>query len=340
MVPRRDEESGRYGFWGRDGWAVAPQFGYAHNFLSGYAAVDGVDGRPGLIGMQGTFLPLEEICGGRTPVREESSSFTGFVDLDSQPSRHASVCTEDRGRRAWGLIDTSLTYTPLPDEVFSGATGVSPFGEYVVIRRATGPGAESSCGLFHLGDMRLELPAEYSCIDPSRESLWVVSRPVGERRETHRFAFYDVSRREFLPGWYWGALPFSCGLGAIREEDGRSYFVDEGLRPAFDAMFDDVGRFSHGLAAVYDGADAGYIDATGRMHLLLPYDELQPFNEFGLALANRDAGEWDIDVIDREGRPRLARLETAAFWEGDFPHFEVSKGGEHQLFDIELNRIF
>ena len=69
----------------------------------------------------------------------------------------------------------SLAYRPLPDEGFSEATDVRPYGEYVVLFRSNGPGAESCCGLFNLGDMRLELPVEYSCIYPSRESIWVVS---------------------------------------------------------------------------------------------------------------------------------------------------------------------
>ena len=102
--------------------------------------------------------------------------------------------------------------------------------------------------------------------------------------------------------------------------------MDASLRPAFDAQFDYVSRFSSGLAAVYTGADAGYIDTTGRMRLLLPYDDLQPFNDFGLAIANRDELEWDIDIIDREGRPRLAGLETAVFWEGGLPALRSLEG--------------
>jgi WG containing repeat len=344
MYPRRDDTSGRYGYWGRDGWAIRPQFGYAHRFLRGYAAVNLVDGSCGLIGRDGAFLPPDSICGGRTPVQQEypSFTFTGFVDLESEPSRYAAVCTMDRGRRQWGLIDTTLAYRPLPDDVFRVATDVRPYGEYIVIVRTSDRVGESFCGLFNLGEMRLELPIDYACIYPSRESLWVVARARTARddHQARRFAFYDPRKRELLPGWFWGALPFSCGLGAIREEDGGSYFVDEDLRPAFDARFDYVSRFSCGLAAVYKDADAGYIDTKGKMHLLLPYDDLQPFNEFGLAIANRDELNWNIDIIDREGRPQLSGLETAVFWEGDFPYFEVTKGGIDHLYDINLNLIF
>jgi hypothetical protein len=338
MYPRRDDGSDLYGYWGRDGWAIGPQFDYATGFVSGYAAVRLADGRSGLIGKDGKIVLLEAICDGRKPIREEFSFFTGF----DANSHYAKVCTGNRRRREWGLIDTSLAYRSLPAEVFSGATHVRPYGEYVVLSRAKGRGSESSDGLFNLRDMRLELPVEYSCIYPSPESIWVVSRATGPHQETGRFAFYDVSKREFLPGGFRFALPFSCGLGAITEGDGRgcSYFVDEGLRPVFDAKFDEVNRFSYGLAAVYDGSDAGYIDTTGRMRLLLPYDNLQPFNEFGLAIANRDEQEWDIDIIDREGRPRLSGLETAVFWEGDFPYYQVSKNDKDHLFDIDLNIIF
>ena len=341
MYPRREEGSDRYGYWARNGWAIDPQFCYAHTFVSGYAAVELADGRYGLIETDGTLHPLDAICGGRTPIRdEEISCFTGFGDCDSQPSRYATVWTENRGRREWGLIDTNLAYRPLADDVFSTADHVKTCGDYVVVIRDHGPGHESSWGLFNLSDMRLELPVEYWCVYPSRESIWVVARAIGDHQQ--RSAFYDVRKREFISGWFWEAVPFSCGFGAIREGEmrGRSYFVDESLRPAFDADFDDVGRFSYGLAAVYKGSDAGYIDTTGRMRLLLPYVDMEPFNRFGLALANRDDLEWDIDVIDRTGRPRLAGLESASFWDGDFPHYTVTMSGEDHLFDVDLNMIF
>ena len=144
MYPRWDEESSRYGYWGRDGWAIGPQFAYAHRFVSGYAAVDLVDGRFGLLGTDGTLHSLDAICGGRTPIQEESSS-VDFLDLESEPSRYAAVRTEARGRREWGLIDTSLAYRPLPDEVFSAATDVRPYGEYVVLfARAAEPTSRSA----------------------------------------------------------------------------------------------------------------------------------------------------------------------------------------------------
>jgi WG containing repeat len=357
MYPRRDEVSGRYGYWGRDGWAVVPQFDYANAFVNGYGAVDLGDGRRGLIVKDGTLLPLEEICDGRTPVKTDWSApdcfcFTGFDYFESQPSRYAQVRTEARGRRflglkrrgrEWGLIDRSLAYIPLPNDAFSEVTDFNIYGDYVVIKRPTGRLHESLQGLFNVSNMRLEFPLDEIAFHPSLESMWVVSRGWHSDRqwETLRFAFCDVAKRELVSDWFKHASPFSEGFGAIRKGDGPMYFVDASLQPAFDAQFDAVDRFSFGLAAVYKGNDAGYIDTTGQMRLHLPhYDRLTPFNEYGLAIANRDEADWDIDIIDREGRPRLTGLQTAVFWEGDFPHFEVTKDGEDHLFDTEFNAIF
>jgi WG containing repeat len=338
MYPRRDDGSGLYGYWGSGGWVIDPRFDYACRFYSGYAAVRLVNQRYGLIGKDRTFHPLDAICGGRKPIRDKF--FSGFVDFNSGPSRYASVCTANRGRREWGLIDTSLTYKPLPNEVFSAMTGARPYGNHVVLIRSDSDVAETTCGLFNLDDMQLELPCNYTYIYTSNESLWVVTRTTDDPSPVPKSAFYDLSKREIVSDWFWGALPFSCGLGAVNEGGGPWYFVDGTLRPAFDAEFDDVGRFSCGLAAVYLGDDAGYIDTAGRMRLLLPYDVLQPFNEFGLAIANRDELEWDIDIVDREGRPRVAGLDTAEFWEGDFSHFQVSKDGKEKLIDVNLRSIY
>jgi hypothetical protein len=226
--------------------------------------------------------------------------------------------------------------------VFAKVDSVQPYGEYLIITRKSGRAHESSAGLFNARSMQLEVPVDGIAIHPSLESIWVLSRGwhSGNQNETLRFAFYDVSKRAFLSDWFRYAVPFSEGFGAIREDGGFMYFVDTSLQPAFDAHFDEVDRFSNGLAAVYDGSDSGYLDTTGQMRLLLPhYDRLSPFNEFGLAIANRNDADWDLDIIDRGGHARLKGFETAVFWEGDYPHFQVSKGVEELFFDIELNRI-
>ena len=339
MYPRKDESTGRYGFWGRDDWVIAPEFEYASAFINGYAAIRLVDGSDGLIGTDGTIHSVAAICGGRTPIREEFSSFTGFDSLHGQPSRSTPIRTGNRWRREWGLIDTSLAYRPLTHKAFSRATTLRISGEYVVLIRDGRRPGDSIQGLFNLRDASLELPFEYSCIYPSLGSIWAVASPFDRRSKSNRFAFYDLNRRAFLPGRFAGAKPFSEGFGAIQREDNAPWcFVDEGPQPVFDAEFDGVERFSQGLAAVFD-EDASYIDTAGQKRLVLPYEDLQPFNEFGLAIANRDGLDWDLDIIDRTGQPRLNGFETAVFWEGDFPHFEVTTDDLIHLYGMQCQLI-
>ena len=342
MYPRRDDGSGLYGYWRGAGWAITPGFAYANAFQGGYAAVQLLDGRPCLVSTDGARHPLEAICGGK-PVDDEEFSFSGFGGYDSLPPSYAAACIVRGRRREWGLIDLHLNYRPLPRDVFDGAEYVRPCGERVVIHRKARRKAGALFGLYNLNDERLELPVEYSGIHPSAESFWVVVKSVGEYRTEHHCAYYDVSKRELLPGWFTSATPFSCGLGAVRvggwDARGRSYFVDETLCQVFDD-FDEVNRFAYGLAAVCKGDDVGYIDTTGRMRLVLPYERLTPFNEFGLAIANRNEAEWDLDIIDRQGKARLGGLETAVFWEGDFPHYEVTIDGEEHLFTPDMTMLF
>lgn len=347
MYPRRDDRTGLYGFWGRDGWAVHPQFKYAYGFAGGYAAVRLTDGRSGLMGLDGKIILLDEICGGRTPIQDDRHYFSGFGDDYQSPDPpYAVVWTKNGARCECGLIDKQLNYRPLLHDAFTDANAVRVCAEHVAVVHHTDGSAQWSCGLFNLKDDRLELPVEFSWIDPSNERIWAVARADDEISKDGRYSFYDVGKREFLPGSFTCAWPFSCGFGAVMvgklDLSGRAYFVDEDLRPAFNVEFDGVGPFSHGLAAVYDDHEdtAGYIDTTGRMRLTLPYADLGRFSEFGLAIANRDLTEWDIDIIDREGRPRLSGLETADFSEGDFPYFEVTESGIEHLYDLNLNKIF
>ncbi len=194
MYPRQDEKSELYGYWSAGDWVISPRFAYAHRFKSGYAAVSLDDTHEALIGLDRSLHPLEEICG-RPLVREDDggSSFCGFGDYDSEPSDHAMVCLQNRRQIEWGLIDTSLTYRPLPADVFSTVTYASPFNDRILMSRAEGNGPESSWGLFHLDDMQVELPCNFSFIYTSRDSIWAVSR--SNRKETYRATWRSTTWR-------------------------------------------------------------------------------------------------------------------------------------------------
>jgi hypothetical protein len=339
VYPLRDPESELYGFWSYDKWAIPPRFAYAHGFHHGFAAVRTTEDRHALIEAGGTLHDLRSVCGGRLPVGE---SFSGFIDGNSDPYDFAIVPTGDAGRPEWGLIDRTLTYTPLPAAAFRGVTAAQCHGDHIVLWRDTGRVGESLCGLFCLRDRDLKLPLGDRAFNPSKEPVWVVWGRQRAESTARNLAFLDVNTYRIVSDWYWGALPFSEGLGAVNADGGGSgwSYVGRGLRPAFDAVFDDVGPFAHGLAAVYKGGDAGYIDATGGWKLVLPYDRLTPFNRFGWAIANRDESDWDLDIIGGDGKAHVSGLETCVFYDGDFPYFVASANGKDLILDMELRTVF
>jgi hypothetical protein len=343
MYPVRDTNSGLWGYLAEGNWVIEPQFAFAFQFHHGYAAVDLGDNSNGLIDVGGRRLGLSSICSERQLSRD--FTFTGFSDVNSNSADFATVCViGESGEPEWGLIDTTLRYISLPSATFSTATAVNSFKDYLILIRYMADAGAASAGVFSLRDMELKLPMTYSCIYPSNESIWVVCRR--DRFPEKGMAFYDAIRNELISDWYWGAQPFSDAFGIINK-DGQSpwYFVDRNLQPAFDRGFDGADKFSQGLAAVSIGDDVGYIDTSGQMRLLLPYEELKPFNRFGWAFANRSQSEWDIDIIDRTGKAHMTKLETGEFWDGDYPYFEVTRGNnkgelEMLLLDMELNAIY
>lgn len=340
MYPTQNPKTGLYGYWGNNQWLIEPKYAYAHNFEYGYAAVELNSETYQLVNPEGVSHSVTSICGGRSLTKD--FTFTGFTRINDSPAEYAVVCIDDDGRHEWGLIDIHLAYAPLPDSIFSVASHAACYGDFImfwIMESVT----KARYGLYNIPNRKLLISCDqkYNCIYSSNETIWVVSRRGASHLGERTFAFYDVRSNEIISDWYWEAKPFACGFGAFKKEE-RSpwYFVDETLEPVFDRGFEDVGRFSEGLADVLDGEDGGYIDTTGRLRLLLPYEELNPFNRFGWAIANRNINDWDLDVIDRTGKARLTGFETAVYWEGDFPYFELTKGKERFLVDMDLQIVY
>lgn len=345
MYPVLDRTLGLYGYWDGRQWALDPTFRQARNFHAGYAAVETDVGHWGLITVDGVLHSITSICNGKNIYGQES--FAGFDGEFNPYEEYAIVCLDDHGQREWGVIDTALKYRTLPRNVFREASVVHCHGEYLLILIETPrDDATTRYGVFSLRNWRVRIPPMYSYIYVADTPVWVVAREL-QSSTGKGLAFYDLRRDEIVSDWFWGAISCWEGFGVINENGESPWqYVNERLEPMFDRTFDSAERFSHGLAAVWQEDDAGYIDTTGRMRLVLQYDELQPFNRFGWALANRDQAKWDIDIIDRKGQARIRHCDTAVFWDGDYPYFELGMSGmsgksrKNVLLDMELRTIY
>ena len=83
-------------------------------------------------------------------------------------------------------------------------------------------------------------------------------------------------------------------------------FLDQNGRVAIQPIFEAVGDFRHGLAAVQWQGKWGFIDKKGRMAVRPRYDTVQDFVEVGLAVATLDGRPV---LIDRRGNPVGVPLE-------------------------------
>jgi hypothetical protein len=337
MYPVKDPFTELYGYWKSNGWFIQPAFSYAHDYLNGYAVVDVSNDQCRLLSTNGTLHNIADITG--YPLAKDPN-LVGFANSDSEPAAFAVVCCEDDGRRVWGLLDTKLRYTRLPDEGFSDVAFTDTWGPCIIAVVDTRDRFEKLYGLFDTRDMRWEIPIQYSCIYSGTDSLWVVARPSSSPSDKC-FAFYDLETHKIVSDWHWGAQPFWEGFGTICEHDEAGWtFVDRQLRPVFDKRFIEVNHFSRGLAPIGTDNEAGYIDTSGNVRILPGYEELQPYNRFGWAIANRNGIDWDLDIIDREGRAHLTGFETAVFWDCDYPYFEVTKRGRQLYLDMDLKTVY
>ena len=85
-------------------------------------------------------------------------------------------------------------------------------------------------------------------------------------------------------------------------------FLDGQGRLAVKPIFDQVGDFHHGLAAVQWQGKWGYIDARGRMAIAPRFDEVSDFVEAGLAIVTLDGKR---QIIDRQGKPTGDALDAS-----------------------------
>jgi len=83
-------------------------------------------------------------------------------------------------------------------------------------------------------------------------------------------------------------------------------FLDQNGRLAISPIFEAVGDFRHGLAAVKWKGKWGFIDTKGRMAVPPRYDAVQDYAEIGLTVAILD-GRYLL--IDRKGQPVGAPMD-------------------------------
>lgn len=117
-----------------------------------------------------------------------------------------------------------------------------------------------------------------------------------------RFYLNDRGER-LVPAEHNPEGPFRGGLARVRWGNTAYGFVDASLKLVIPANWDSAGNFSEGLAYVRKDLTQGYIDATGKLVLDVPYDViLSGDQEFQEGLVAYE-GEGQLrGFLDRQGR--------------------------------------
>ena len=128
-------------------------------------------------------------------------------------------------------------------------------------------------------------------------------------REDGFYGYRIPGGKSLTEAIYDDAGPYSEGLALVRLGKKRYYIDGEGKKQIDASGYDRVESFSEGLAAVRKGRKWGYLEPDGTWGIRPAFENGRPFKE-GLAAVEK-AGRWGY--IDRDGSFVIEPLFDSAF---------------------------
>ena len=104
------------------------------------------------------------------------------------------------------------------------------------------------------------------------------------------------------------SLQTSKVIIAVNTPDGVGYFVDSEGRFLFKKQFEEVSKFTEGLACVEQNGKIGFINTQGEVVVPCIYDAAWPFSD-GLAKVLQN-DKWSI--INTQGKVMVAECARAS----------------------------
>ena len=279
---RREQRSGKlYGYIDLTGrYAIAPAFAWADDFREGRALARRGD-QLMYIDPRGQAAASFSLVCGAVVIRDAQQRVTW-------PAKPLS-CPD-----AAGLQYAPATETAKPDSHDLTPDSPHPPG---LRRRRAGPALAAQAQQYWHASCAYDAPSPLATggfYDGESDAVSGCIRSISEGRAAVLLpsALRSIKRvptDTSLRGHAWG-------------------FLDGQGRLAVKPIFDQVGDFHHGLAAVQWQGKWGYIDARGRMAIAPRFDEVSDFVEAGLAIVTLDGKR---QIIDRQGKPTGDALDAS-----------------------------
>ncbi len=347
-----NRNSGLYGIIDNNGMEVVPsKYKRIRKFSNKVAAVQDQNGKWGFINEDGIEIikPMYEETGyfseGLIPVKLNGKwgfiDETGntIIDYQYEDARSfsdglAAVCNN----RIWGFIDKTgktiiehqYQYTYSANELYfrNGRAIVAPNNCYNLIIIDTN---NKTVG---------ELP--FNCeVKGFQDDRMFIKYRCGYRNAV-KFGITDLNGKPILARKYCGYMPYSEGLAALMDENGKWGFVDKDGKTVINFIYDNVKSYSDGLAAVCMNDEWGYIDKEGNVVIDYQYERAESFHNGQAMVSKKDEHEKNIaSTINKEGKELITfngdYLRGSS--DGNVYITNLGKNGEADLYNAKQGKV-
>ena len=244
---------------------VSPQYDFARDFVNGVGIV-AQDNKWGIVGVAGkTLMPCD------------------YDDISFLDNTNNNILKISVNRQKYGLIDTlgQVTVSLMYDEI----------GEFCDGRLAVRKGKKWG---FVDKNGREVIPCRFS-------KVMNFSQGYATVKLSNKWGLINKLGDTQLPFEHNQLGNYADGLVWFRGTSGRGYMDKDG-NEIVEAKFTVADDFHQGVSRVKEGGKYGLIDTKGDFIIRPKYILISPFNNDGLAIANRQANRAKYEVIDLQGR--------------------------------------
>lgn len=321
MYPVKDEHTNLWGYRNQSDWLIKPQFKYANPFHSGIAVVMTETSDAFLRGRD-EIITVEQVVG-------VAAKAFGFVGADN---RSASTClVRARESYDWWIVDQQLNAMVIRLPKIMCRESIQKIGRILLLSEYA-----NSKWSYHFHDQERSLTTDSPFFGTSVSvgDWWGVSLIA----DVSEWRYFDTNAFDLIGPTFQWANGFEGQHASVKMNE-KWHVVNREFKPLFNLRFDYVSPYENGLAVAWSDDGCGYLSSQGDFIALADYQDIEPVNAHGMAIAVRNNQKRSIDIIKPSGEVLASGFESACFVNGDFPYFEITRNGRMEILDLNFQAI-